>query len=73
MSSAIDPIRIVLLGGYPPGTAGKPRPFGMPPYSPTLDDAQIAEVLTFVRASWGNGAPPVSSDEVAENRGSPLW
>ncbi len=73
MSSAIDPIRIVLFGGYPPGTVGNPRPFGMPPYSPTLDDAQIADVLTFVRASWGNDAPPVSGDEVAENRGSPLW
>lgn len=73
MPSAIDPIRIVLYGGYPPGTAGNPRPFGMPPYSPALDDAQIADVLTFVRASWGNDAPPVSDEEVADNRGSPLW
>ena len=73
MSSAVDPIRIVLFGGYPPGTAGNPRPFGMPPYLTTLSDAEIAHVLTYVRASWGNGSSVVSADEVAENRGSPLW
>jgi mono/diheme cytochrome c family protein len=73
MSSAVDPVRIVLFGGYPPGTAGNPRPFGMPPYSPTLSDDQIAQVLSYVRGSWGNRALPVSADEVAENRGSPLW
>lgn len=73
MSSDTDPIRIVLVGGYPPGTAGDPRPFGMPPYYPSLRDDQIAEVLTYVRASWGNSAPPVFEDHVAANRGNILW
>jgi mono/diheme cytochrome c family protein len=73
MPSAVDPIRIVLFGGYPPGTAGNPRPFGMPPYLTTLSDAEIGEVLSYVRWSWGNGAAAVSGDEVAANRGSPLW
>jgi mono/diheme cytochrome c family protein len=73
MSPAADPIRIVLFGGYPPGTAGNPRPFGMPPYLTTLSDTEIAQVLTFVRASWGNASPVVFPDEVAANRGSPLW
>ncbi len=73
MSSDTDPIRIVLVGGYPPGTAGDPRPFGMPPYYPSLRDDQIAAVLTYVRASWGNSAPPVFEDEVAANRGNILW
>jgi mono/diheme cytochrome c family protein len=73
MSPAIDPIRIVLFGGYPPGTAGNPRPFGMPPYLTTLGDAQIANVLSYARASWGNDAPAVTGDTVARNRGSPLW
>jgi mono/diheme cytochrome c family protein len=73
MSSAIDPIRIVLFGGYPPGTAGNPRPFGMPPYLTTLSDVEVGEVLSYIRASWGNAAAAVSGDEVAENRGSPLW
>lgn len=73
MPSAVDPIRIVLFGGYPPGTAGNPRPFGMPPFYPTLSDGQIAEVLTYIRASWGNDAPEVLGDHVHANRGSPLW
>jgi mono/diheme cytochrome c family protein len=44
----------------------------MPPYLLTLEDEQIAAVLSYVRASWGNDAPPVSGDEVAKNRGTPL-
>lgn len=73
MSSDTDPIRIVLFGGYPAGTAGNPRPFGMPPYYPSLSNAQIADVLTYVRRSWGNSAPPVLEDHVAADRGNPLW
>ncbi|MDB6042601.1 MAG: cytochrome c [Gammaproteobacteria bacterium] len=73
MSSAVNPVRIVLFGGYAPGTGGNPRPFGMPPYLLALGDEQIAAVLSFVRASWGNDAPRVSGDEVARNRGTPLF
>jgi mono/diheme cytochrome c family protein len=73
MSSSLDPVRIVLFGGYPPGTAGNPRPFGMPPYFPILRDEQIADVLSYVRASWGNDAPAVPDREVSDNRGSPLF
>jgi mono/diheme cytochrome c family protein len=73
MSSDLDPIRIVLFGGYPPGTTGNPRPFGMPPYYPSLSGDQIADVLTYVRASWGNSAPAVLEDHVDADRGNPLW
>jgi mono/diheme cytochrome c family protein len=73
MTSGINPIRIVLFGGYTPGTTGNPRPFGMPPYSLTLTDEQIAEVLNYVRTSWGNGASPLRGEEVGANRGNPLW
>jgi mono/diheme cytochrome c family protein len=73
MSSAVDPIRMVLFGGYSPGTAGNPRPFGMPPYSLVLSDEEIAEVLLYVRSSWGNAARPIRGEEVSANRGSPLW
>jgi mono/diheme cytochrome c family protein len=73
MTSAVDPIRMVLFGGYSPGTAGNPRPFGMPPYSLTLSDEEIAEALIYVRSSWGNAARPVWGEEVSANRGSPLW
>jgi hypothetical protein len=73
MSSATNSIRMVLFGGYAPGTAGNPRPFGMPPYSLVLSDEQIAEVLDYVRTSWGNDAPPVFGEDVGANRGNPLW
>jgi alcohol dehydrogenase (quinone), cytochrome c subunit len=42
----------------------------MPKYSPVLNDKQIADVLTFVRAGWNNGAPAVTVDEVAKLRKS---
>jgi mono/diheme cytochrome c family protein len=73
MTSGINPIRVVLFGGYTPGTTGNPRPFGMPPYSLTLSDEQIAEVLNYIRTSWGNGASPLRGEEVGANRGNPLW
>ncbi len=73
LNSAVNPIRMVLFGGYSPGTAGNPRPFGMPPYSLTMSDEEIAEVLIYVRSSWGNNGRPVRGEEVAANRGSPLW
>lgn len=73
MGSANDPIRIVLYGGFPPGTLGNPRPFGMPPFYPTLKNEEIASVLTYVRGSWGNTGRPVSVDDVERNRTGPLW
>ena len=33
MVSAVNAIRMVLNGGYPPGTAGNPMPYGMPPFA----------------------------------------
>jgi cytochrome c553 len=73
LDSATNAIRIVLFGGFPPGTHDNPRPYGMPPYYPSLSDEHIANVLTYVRTSWGNAAGPVFASEVAENRGNPLW
>jgi mono/diheme cytochrome c family protein len=73
MPSAVNPIRMIMFGGYSPGTGGNPRPFGMPPYSLTLSDEEIAEILDYVRASWGNAAPPIVGEDVSANRGNPLW
>jgi mono/diheme cytochrome c family protein len=66
-------IRAVLYGGYPPSTARNPRPFGMPPFSQTLDDTQVAEVVSFIRSAWGNDGGPVRARDVAINRTGPLW
>jgi cytochrome c553 len=73
MDSALNPIRVLLFGGYPPGTSSDPQPHGMPPFEQRLDDNQMALVLTYVRASWGNAAAPVYPAESAENRSTPLW
>lgn len=61
-------IRMVVGGGFPPATAGNPRPYGMPPFATVLNDNEIAAVLSYVRASWGNTAPPVTALEVARYR-----
>lgn len=43
---------------------------GMPDFSPTLSDADIAEVVSFVRGAWGNRASAVGAQEVAALRES---
>jgi mono/diheme cytochrome c family protein len=43
---------------------------GMPDFSGSLDDGEIAAVLSYVRSSWGNGAAPLTADEVAAQRGA---
>jgi mono/diheme cytochrome c family protein len=43
---------------------------GMPDFSGSLDDAEIAQVLSYVRGSWGNSAAPLSAGEVAAQRAS---
>ena len=72
MMEAANPIRIVLNGGFAPSTAGNPRPYGMPPYSHALSDQEVASVVSYLRASWGNQAPPVTSFEVNQYREVPL-
>jgi mono/diheme cytochrome c family protein len=68
MPSTANLVHIVLEGGFPPSTAGNPRPFGMPPFANVLHDDDVAELLSFVRASWGNRAPPVSTLDVSQAR-----
>jgi len=68
LSPAVNAIRMTVNGGFPPGTKGNPRPYGMPPFGHELDDAQVAAVLSWIRASWGNAAPPVTAVEVNRYR-----
>jgi mono/diheme cytochrome c family protein len=64
MNPTTNIVRVAIQGGFPPTTAGNPRPFGMPPFGQALDSAEIAAVLTFIRNSWGNEAGPVSELDV---------
>jgi mono/diheme cytochrome c family protein len=72
MESAVNPIRMVLNGGYPPGTADNPRPYGMPPFAQTLSDNEVAAVVTYIRVSWGNHGTPVSAGDANKLRSAPL-
>lgn len=71
-SSAANPIRIVLNGGFPPATSGNPRPYGMPSFRPILGDDEVAAVLSHIRNAWGNRAQLVSPREVDRYRSAPL-
>lgn len=68
MTSAVNPIRMVLNGGYPPGTHRNPMPYGMPPFAHELSDGDIAAVVTYIRTAWGNRGAPVTVREVNELR-----
>ncbi len=70
--SAVNPIRMVLSGGFAPGTAGNPRPYGMPPFRPLLNDEEVAAIVSYVRNSWGNHAGLVSPLEVDRFRSVPV-
>jgi mono/diheme cytochrome c family protein len=72
MSSAVNAIRMVLNGGYPPGTAGNPMPYGMPPFAQALSDDEIAAVVTYIRTSWGNRGAAVSARQANELRAATL-
>ena len=73
MTSAVNPIRMVLNGGYAPGTAKNPMPYGMPPFAQSLSDEEVAAVVTYIRAAWGNRGTPVSIREVNELRSAPIF
>ncbi|TFW01947.1 c-type cytochrome, partial [Oxalobacteraceae bacterium OM1] len=72
LSSPVNPIRMVLHGGYAPSTRGNPRPFGMPPFGALLNDDDVAALVTYVRNSWGNHASAVSAAQVNQYRTVPL-
>jgi mono/diheme cytochrome c family protein len=73
MNSSVNPIRMVLNGGYPPGTFKNPKPYGMPPFAQSLSDVEVAAVVTYIRTAWGNHGTPVSVKEVNELRSAPLY
>ena len=62
-------IRIVLHGMMGPiDTPAGPFNSAMAPLGPQLNDAEIADVLTYVRQRWSNDAPPIDAASVAKIR-----
>jgi mono/diheme cytochrome c family protein len=68
MSSPVNSIRMVLNGGYAPGTKKNPRPHGMPPFSHILNDDEVAAVVTYIRVAWDNSGTPVAPAQANELR-----
>lgn len=69
--NAEDPIsliHIVLAGGSMPSTQTAPSSFVMPEFGWRLNDAEIADVLSFIRGNWGNHAASVSPKEISRVR-----
>ncbi|WP_138470724.1 cytochrome c [Poseidonocella sp. HB161398] len=66
--STTNPVRALLTGARAAHTGVLPTGAGMPSFAWKMNDAQIAEVLDFIRNSWGNSAAPVKVEDVASLR-----
>jgi mono/diheme cytochrome c family protein len=67
-SQATSLIRVVLEGSRAVATDGAPTGPAMPSFAWKFSDADIADVITYIRNAWGNAAPPVSAGEVGNMR-----
>ena len=61
-------IRVVLAGASLPSTNRAPSPLGMPGFAWRLSDDVTAQLVTFIRNSWGNRASAVSASQVRKIR-----
>jgi len=71
---AADPsslISIVLHGNGEVATHDVATRFTMPPFDWRLNDQNVADVVTFIRSSWGNQASAVTAEQVAKIRAAP--
>ena len=61
---------IVLRGSKTPRTQSTPAQFAMPAFAWRLSDEEVADVVTFIRSSWGNHASAATPQAVARIRGN---
>lgn len=67
-ADATSLINIVLNGGTLPATHTAPSTFTMPAFAWRLSDHEVADVVSFVRGSWGNTGGAISAAQVADIR-----
>ncbi|WP_085981027.1 c-type cytochrome [Rhodopseudomonas sp. B29] len=60
-------LHIVLTGWKTAPTAAQPRVWSMPSFA-RLGDSEVAEIVNFMRKSWGHGAAAVTAADVAVAR-----
>ena len=61
-------INAMLNGARAPHTGERQTAAGMPAFDWKMDDQQIADILNYVRSSWGNQAGEIKAEEVAKER-----
>jgi mono/diheme cytochrome c family protein len=61
-------IAIVMDGSTTARTKSTPAQFTMPAFAWRLSSLDVADVLTFIRTSWGNAATPVNVPQVESHR-----
>jgi mono/diheme cytochrome c family protein len=64
-------ISVVLTGSRAPHTPETPAQFSIPAFAWRLNDQETANVVNFIRSSWGNSASMASAGEVANFRKTP--
>jgi mono/diheme cytochrome c family protein len=62
-------IRVVLIGSRAVATSAAPTAPAMPAFGWNLNDTEVADVLTYVRNTWGNAASAVQPEDVTKLRG----
>ncbi|UHD44095.1 cytochrome c [Aureimonas altamirensis] len=67
-SESASVINITLNGSGRVVANGTPDNYRMPPFRQLLTDREIADVLTYVRSSWGNRTGAVNPEDVATMR-----
>ncbi|EYS97617.1 alcohol dehydrogenase [Cupriavidus sp. SK-4] len=68
VKEAASSINVTLNGSGRVVAGGVPDAYRMPPFRNQLSDKEIADVLTFVRTSWGNKGGAVREEDVRELR-----
>ncbi|HCS44310.1 MAG TPA: alcohol dehydrogenase, partial [Pseudomonas sp.] len=61
-------INVILAGAHTPSTSRSPSILPMPGFADRMDDAEVAQLATFLRQGWSNKAPAVSGEQVQKVR-----
>jgi len=64
-------VYVILQGSRLPSTALRPEDLAMPGFGWRLSDAEVAELVNFLRSAWSNKAAPITADKVTKLRASP--
>ena len=67
---AISLATIILEGSLTPKTNATPAQFAMPSFAWRLNDQEVADIVNFIRSSWGNRSAAITAEAVTKLRKS---